>query len=217
MEQTEIKRIIEALLFVATDYVTVDKLSEIIEMDKYYIEEGLKALVKDYDESQSALMIKSSEDGVKFFTKPIYAPYIKRLLYPRQRHGLSQAALEALSIIAVKQPVTKAHIEEIRGVNTDGAVQSLLEKNLIEMKGRLEVPGKPAIYGTTNLFLDYFHLENEEMLKNLLEEKPKKQLESSEPEENSEETVSIEEWMKTNEEDHKTENKEDDTEGEDTL
>lgn len=180
MEMTEIKGIIEALLFVSSDYLSVEKMADIIEVDTYYVEDALKDLLAHYESINLGLTIKKSDAGYKLFTKPEFAPYIKRLLYPRSRHGLSQAALETLSIVAVKQPVTKAHIEEIRGVKSDGAVSSLLDKNLIEEVGRLEIPGKPAIFATTKLFLEYFGLKSPDELRELLLREKNARFESEE-------------------------------------
>ncbi len=170
MELSQLKAIIEALLFVAQDSLSIEKIAEIVDIDAYYVEEAIEEMTEEYRDGNRGIFLEKREEGLKLVTKPELAFYIQRLLYPRAKQGLSQAALETLSVIALKQPVTRLLIEEIRGVSSDGPISSLLEKGLIEEQGRLNVPGKPRLFGTTPLFLEYFHLKDMEDLKAKIEE-----------------------------------------------
>lgn len=124
------------------------------------IEEAIGILQKQYEEDTYSFELVHSGGGYQFMTKPAYQSSIGILLKQQSKRRLSNSALETLSIIAYKQPVTKSQIEQVRGVNCDYAVQKLLEKGLIEMKGKSEGIGRPMLYGTTEFFMEYFSINN---------------------------------------------------------
>jgi len=156
MEINQIEAVIEGLLFAAGDPLPLEKIAEIIEVDKKTTRLIIENLKKKFQTSGRGLIIREIDNAYQFCTKPEHHEYIKRLVEPRQRQALSQAAFETLAIIAYKQPITKAKIEQVRGVNSDSAVTRLLERNLIKESGRLDCPGKPILYSTTDEFLRSF-------------------------------------------------------------
>ncbi|GAB6156975.1 SMC-Scp complex subunit ScpB [Desulfotomaculum varum] len=156
-EQT--KAALEALLFVASEPLTVQTLARIAEIDAADALELLRELAQDYDTRPGGLKIIEAADTWQMCTRPEYASYIERL-YRKSGTGLSRAAMETLAIIAYRQPITKTEIELIRGVKVDSPISTLLERNLIEEKGRREGPGRPVLYGTTVDFLKYFGLKS---------------------------------------------------------
>ncbi|HHY06086.1 MAG TPA: SMC-Scp complex subunit ScpB [Clostridia bacterium] len=155
----ETKSIIEALLFVTNEPLTVKTMAEIIECPEYNIKVLLKEIKADCERERKGFCLKEVAGGYSFVTRPEYAPYIEKLVKPRL-NTLTQAALETLAIIAYRQPVTKSEIDEIRGVNSDSAINTLLGRSLIEEVGRKEGPGRPILYGTTQNFLKYFGLKD---------------------------------------------------------
>lgn len=152
----KIEAIIEGLLFAAGERISLDKISEIIEMDKKTTKLILNNMILNYQSASRGIMIREINNGYVFSTKPEYYDFVKKLFESRQKQALSQAAYETLSIIAYNQPITKARIETIRGVNSDRAVTRLLERNLIKEAGRMETPGKPVLLETTEEFLKSF-------------------------------------------------------------
>ncbi len=159
MEREKIKLIIEALLFVSHEPLTEKRLAEVLEgIDKESIREALGELRKEYREKEN-LEIREVAGGYQIFTRPDYAPWIEKLHRTRPTR-LSQAALETLAIIAYNQPIIRAEIESIRGVDTSGVLYTLLEKNLIKILGRKKVIGRPLLYGITDDFLKYFGLKD---------------------------------------------------------
>lgn len=155
----ETKSIIEALLFVANEPLSVKTIAEITERSAYDVEVLLKEIKADCERQMKGFCLLEVAEGYSFITRSEYAPYIEKLVKPRL-NALTQAALETLAIIAYKQPVTKSEIDEIRGVNSDSALNTLLERTLIEETGRKEGPGRPILYGTTKDFLKYFGLKD---------------------------------------------------------
>ena len=152
----EIENILEAVLFAAGDSVPLEKLSVIIEQDKKTTASILSNLEMKYKGSQRGIMLRQLGSSYQLCTKPQYEDYIVRLGAARKKQGLSQAAYEALAIIAYRQPVTRAQVEQIRGVNSDNVIVNLVEKNLIQETGRQDTIGKPKVYGTTEEFLRVF-------------------------------------------------------------
>ncbi|MGL5243765.1 MAG: SMC-Scp complex subunit ScpB, partial [Sarcina sp.] len=129
--------------------------------DISYVNQSLKELVNIYNgDDTRGIKLISLNDMYQLVTKTSNSDYIGKLLKRNVRQSLSQASLESLAIIAYKQPITRIEIDEIRGVKSDSALQRLIEKNLIEETGRLEVPGRPILYGTTDEFLRHFALED---------------------------------------------------------
>jgi len=155
----EIKSIIEALLFVANEPLSIKTIAEITERSEYEVEVSLMEIKADCEREGKGFCLLEVAEGYSFVTRPEFASYIEKLVKPRL-NNLTQAALETLAIIAYKQPVTKSEIDEIRGVNSDSAINTLLARSLIEDAGRKESPGRPIIYETTRDFLKYFGLKD---------------------------------------------------------
>jgi len=156
----DLKNIIESLLFVAEEPLSVDRLRQVLEpVEPAEIRRALKSLVEDYDTRQGGFLLKEVAGGFQFRTRSEYHAWVKRLVQPKPPR-LSKAALETLAIIAYKQPVIRNDIERIRGVDCGGVIRMLLERNLIRVLGRQEIPGRPLIYGTTRRFLEIFDLKD---------------------------------------------------------
>ncbi|RDW19110.1 SMC-Scp complex subunit ScpB [Oceanobacillus arenosus] len=159
MEIGEVKAIIEGLLFASGDEgIAIKQLSKIIEIQESAVIHILEELKYDYEHANRGMMIMQSHDVFHLTTKPEHSNYFKKLLDIPKQSRMSQAALETLAIIAYRQPITKTEMEEIRGVNSDRAVQTLLARSLIEELGRKDAVGKPILYGTSKDFLTYFGL-----------------------------------------------------------
>ena len=124
------------------------------------VERIIRELINEYQSKDSGLLVVEVAGGVQMVTNPVCSPWVKKLLSTSVPRKLTQSSLETLAIIAYKQPIIKAEIEAIRGVNSDGVVKTLLERRLVKMLGRKEVPGRPLMYGTTNEFLHYFGLKD---------------------------------------------------------
>jgi segregation and condensation protein B len=156
----DIKNIIESLLFVADEPLTIDLLKKIIAgADSRELRETLEELATDYETRQGGFFLKQVAGGYQIRTRPEYMEWIKRLLQPRPQR-LSKAALETLAIIAYKQPVIRSDVEHIRGVDCGGILRVLLERKFIRVLGRKDIPGRPLIYATTKRFLEVFDLKN---------------------------------------------------------
>ena len=160
MTDQQAKSLIEAILFMAGEPLGVDAVRKIIEVDKYNTERLLRELMDEYAVRNTGLLIVEVAGGFRMVTNPDCAPWIKKMLSTAVPKRLSQSSLETLAIIAYKQPIIKAEIEAIRGVNSDGVVKTLLERRLIKILGRKEAPGRPLMYGTTQEFLQYFGLKD---------------------------------------------------------
>lgn len=164
MDTNELSHIIEAILFVAGEAVNINDLQRALECPENDIRKALDSLESDYSYHLRGICLKRFGEHVQLSTRPDYAPYVEKMLQPVQKQSLSQSAMETLSIVAYKQPVTKLEIEQIRGVKCDYSVQSLMNKNLIEEVGRKETLGRPILYGTTDTFLSHFGLRSLEDL-----------------------------------------------------
>lgn len=164
MSAVEIKRIIEAILFASGEPITVQKMREIVESTHPVSTKELKVILEimeaEYNDQSRAFGLEHIADGYVLRTRPAYSPYVKLLFANKRKERLSQASLETLAIIAYKQPVTKAQIELIRGVDCSGVLQHLQERALIEVCDRLEAPGRPALFATTREFLKHFGLKS---------------------------------------------------------
>lgn len=159
MDFQMLKSIIEGLLFMAGDEgLNIKQISEITEQRPEVIEEAMNDLRADFERSKRGLQIVAIAGMYELATLPEHAPYFEKMAYSPSRSSLSQAALETLSIVAYRQPITRVEIEEIRGVKSDRAIQTLTNKGLIEEVGRAEAIGRPILHGTTKSFLDYFGL-----------------------------------------------------------
>ena len=156
MEEAEIKRAIEAILFAAGDPVGVDRMALAIGAGRDQIEENLKALMDAYSFERRGMRIIRLEDAYQMVSAQELSEVISRALETRKPPKLSASALETLTVIAYYQPTTKAFVEQIRGVDSSYTISALLNKKLIEEQGRLSVPGRPFLYGTTPDFLRTF-------------------------------------------------------------
>jgi segregation and condensation protein B len=161
MENSELKPIIESLLFVADEPLTSRKIKQVVEnAEEATIRQILAELKEEYTVSNRAIQIVEIANGYQFATRPAYADWVNKLIQSNTKFRLTKPALETLTIIAYRQPVMRAEIESIRGVDSGGVVQTLLEKKLVRVTGRKEVVGRPLLYGTTPEFLDHFGLRN---------------------------------------------------------
>ena len=156
----DIKNIIESLLFVAQEPLTIDRLQKIIiGAQSQELRGALGELAADYETRQGGFYLNHVAGGYQIRTRPEYKEWIKRMLQPKPLR-LSKPALETLAIIAYKQPVIRSDVEHIRGVDCGGVLRVLLERKFIRVLGRKEIPGRPLIYATTKRFLEVFDLKN---------------------------------------------------------
>ncbi len=176
MEIDKTKAIIEAILFSAGRVVETKELMAILELNNEDIDTIMQSMKIDFEEQNRGLEIIKVENGYQLCTKKDYYDYIYPIFDNRAKPNLSAAALETLSIIAYNPKITRAEIEQIRGVNSDGTIYKLLEYNLIEEVGRLDAPGRPAIYSVTKDFLKMFGISSLEELPEL----PKYKLDENE-------------------------------------
>lgn len=166
---------IEALVFASDKSITADEIQQVLlelQEDLISIDEInvlLEQIRLKYLEHNLAIELVHINAGYQFLTRKAFYPVINQLQIQRSRKKLSQAALETLSIIAYKQPITKLEIEQIRGVNCDYTVQKLLEKELISILGKAETVGKPLLYATSSIFMDYFGINSTKDLPQLTE------------------------------------------------
>jgi len=157
---------LEALLFVAKNPLTAELLGEILELDLLKVEELLHELQNRYTGDSCGLKLLEINGGYILGTKPEVARYIE-ILYKQPSHALSNAALEVLSIIAYKQPVTRGEVDFVRGVQSDRALSTLVEKGLVKDVGRKDSPGRPILYATTEQFLLHFGLRSLDDMPNI--------------------------------------------------
>ena len=158
---------LEAMLFAAGDPVEVAKLAEVLELDIETVTKMLGHLSAMYDERNSGLMLIKIENKYQLCTREAYSESVRKLLEIKKNAPLSNAAFEVLAIVAYNKTVTRSFIEQVRGVDCSGSIASLVQKGLIEEKGRLDLPGRPLIYGTTDRFLRCFSLNSLEDLPDL--------------------------------------------------
>ena len=158
MNNDKIPYAIEGILFAAGEPVKTAKLAAVLEIETTAVEEAVRLLKYEYDTQERGLMIIDIDEGYQICSRPEYYNYIQIILGEQRRQALSNAAMEALAIIAYKQPVTRGQVEYIRGVNSDSAVNRLCERGLIEECGHLDAPGRPILYRTTQNFLRRFGL-----------------------------------------------------------
>ena len=159
MDRQEIQGVIEAVLYVAGDPVPISDIAHALNLTQLELAPAVEALRETCEREKRGLRLNRYGDTLQISIRPEYAPYVESLLQPVQQQSLSQAAMETLSIIAYRQPVTKAEIEAVRGVKCDYSVQSLLNKELILDLGRRETLGRPILYGTTEKFLRHFAIQ----------------------------------------------------------
>jgi segregation and condensation protein B len=172
MDDFEIKPILESLFFVLDSPIRLETLVEILpESNKEAILEGIRQIQIEYEDVSKGIELTEIAGGYQFRTKPVWAGWINRLKKTKAVK-LSQAALETLAIIAYRQPIIRPMIEEIRGVDSGSVLHTLLEKGLIKMMGRRDLPGRPIVYGTTKVFLELFSLNTLSDLPTLKEIQP---------------------------------------------
>lgn len=159
--ENDIKSIVEAILFAAHEPVSVRKLCDIIEtVNTRQIRETIESLRQDYDSQNRAFQVEEIADGFQILTRPEYYDWVAKLWKKSGDNKLSQASLETLAIIAYKQPIIRAEVEAIRGVQSGQMIRTLIEKGLVKTVGRDEVLGRPLLYGTTKKFLEHFGLKS---------------------------------------------------------
>ena len=158
---------LEAMLFAAGDPVEVSKLADVLEIDLELCENMLGTLCARYDERESGLMLVRLDNKYQLCTRETYSEQVRKLMEIKKNAPLSNAAFEVLAVIAYNKTVTRSFIEQVRGVDCSGPISSLVQKGLIEEKGRLDLPGRPLIYGTTDRFLRCFSLNSLEDLPEL--------------------------------------------------
>ena len=156
MDNQNYKAIIESILFTMGESVELSKIAAAIELDKNETKRLLDELIKDYESADRGIAIMELDGSYQMCTKPEMYEYLIRIAKQPKHRALTDVLLETLSIIAYKQPITRVEIEKIRGVSCDHAVNKLLEYNLIQELGRLDAPGKPLLFGTTEEFLRSF-------------------------------------------------------------
>ena len=150
------KSVIESLLFAWSEPLSLYKIAKILDLKPGTVETLIEAMMKEYMESHRGIQIIETNKHYQFGTLKANYPFVEQLCATSKSKGLSNSALEVLAIIAYKQPITKLDIEQIRGVNSEGPLQSLIERDLVEVKGKLEKIGRPQIFGTTDVFLRSF-------------------------------------------------------------
>ena len=154
MEFNELVLAFEAVLFASGEPISIQRLSQTFEVEPSEVQKAAEALAKKLE--SGSLELLTLENTYQLSTKKEYAPYIKKAFDIKRKTPLSQAAFEVLAVVAYNQPVTKAFIEQVRGVDCSAVITTLTEKELIEERGRLELPGRPLLYGTTKNFLRCF-------------------------------------------------------------
>lgn len=172
MSDLPIKTIIEGLLFVSGEPLSLEKMAQAFEEEEIppdRLARLVDDLINEYEEMGRAFVLRSVAGGFQFRTRPEISSYALRLMDKKSPARLSKAALETLAIIAYRQPVLRAEVEKIRGVDAGGMIKALLEKELVRVVGRKDLPGRPIAYGTTRKFLETFDLPNLEALPSMEE------------------------------------------------
>jgi segregation and condensation protein B len=160
-DMDELQAILEALLFVSSEPLPMARLVAVMgNVPKMVVEEALRNISQSLEREGRGVRLVVVAAGYRLVTKQDYAPWVKRLDKSKTAAKLSGSALESLAIIAYKQPLVRSEIEDIRGVETSGVLRTLLERKLVRIVGRKEVPGRPIMYGTTKFFLEHFGLSD---------------------------------------------------------
>jgi segregation and condensation protein B len=160
-DQMPLSQVLEALLFSSDVPLSLGKLAETVGLDSTKpVKAALDSLNKSYEERQAAFRIEERAGGLQLLTLPQYGEYVQRLVRKKDEGRLTPAALEALAIIAYKQPILRVDVEAIRGVACGEVIRTLMEHNMVKIVGRAEVVGRPMLYGTTRYFLEVFGLAN---------------------------------------------------------
>lgn len=155
-----LKNIIESLIFVSETPLTLDRIQKSVpHADIHDIRSAIETLIHEHESRKGGFFLKEVAGGYQFRTRPEYREWIKNMIQPNPVR-LSKAALETLAIIAYKQPIIRNDIEHIRGVDCGGIIRTLMERKLVRILGRKEIPGRPLIYATTKYFLEFFDLKD---------------------------------------------------------
>ena len=187
MTSKELMPMLEAVLFAMGEPIEIERLCVALSEDEFVLGEALKKLQEKYESDEYGICLLRLDNKYQICTKQKYADNIRSVIEVKKNAPLSQAAFEVLAIIAYNQPVTKAFVEQIRGVDCGGVISSLCQKSLIEEKGRLDLPGRPLIYGTTAEFLRCFCISSLDELPPLPDASAIENSESDEDETKSEE------------------------------
>ncbi len=171
MEDQELKTALESLFFIAGNPLSLDRLKGIFEEEAglEQIEAQIAALRQEYEDRRAGIMLVEVAGGYQLATRPECAPWIRKFKAVKISTKLSKPALETLAIVAYRQPITRTEVETIRGVNIGGIMRNLMERRLVKIVGKKDVPGKPMMYGTTLDFLQYFGLKDLSSLPTLKE------------------------------------------------
>lgn len=169
MAKKDSKALIEALLFVSGKPLSADLLGELSGMDRKTLQEHLAEMADEYESGPRGFRLAEVAGGYQLRSKEEFADSIGRLFQKKSRRRFSRSGLETLAIVAYRQPVTRAEVEQIRGVDSGGVLKTLLAQEVIRILGRKEAPGRPMLYGTTREFLEYFGLRDLESLPTLKE------------------------------------------------
>lgn len=161
MENSKEKKIIEALLFASSEPVSAKKITDVIEhLDTKTVHKLIEQLREEYDEAERSFQFIEIANGYQLCTRPEYHEWIEKLYSKQIKVSLSTAALETLAIVAYNQPVTRSKVDEIRGVNSSGVLNTLMKRKLIRVSGRKSSPGRPLLFSTTDDFLKHFGLKD---------------------------------------------------------
>ena len=160
LEKEQLPGAVEALLFASDSPLTLTVLAETLQTDPMDVAEAIEAVKLHLERSERGVQLTEMAGGYLLTTREEHAPWVRALLRGKRKARLSRAALETLAIVAYKQPVTRPEIEEIRGVDSGSALATLLERDLVTIRGRAEVVGRPLLYGTAEEFLTYFGLRD---------------------------------------------------------
>lgn len=164
MNQKQIRAAVEAMLFASGDPVSAQRLADVLDTDRQTVEAALQALQERYEKPDSGLCLLQLNENWQLASRTECSTWVRKLLDKRRNTPLSAAAMETLTVIAYNQPVSRSFIEQVRGVDSSSSVTGLLEKGLIEEAGRLELPGRPISFRTTDIFLRTFGLRSLEEL-----------------------------------------------------
>ena len=156
----ELQAAAEAILFSVGEPIELEKIAEALEIETETAEQILMNLAASLEERNSGIMLLKLGEQYQLSSKSIYAPQIRNVMELKRNTPLSPAAFEVLAVVAYNQPITKAYIEQVRGVDCAGVIATLCQKKLIEEKGRMELPGRPLLYGTTTEFLRCFSISS---------------------------------------------------------
>jgi len=159
-QEREHKAILEALLFLSGEVLPISSLKDILGLPETDMKNLMNELMAEYRDRNGGVLVVEIANGYQMVTNPDYAEWVRKFRNTHTSSKLSMPALETLAIIAYRQPIIKAEIEQIRGVNSDSAIRTLYDKRLIKIMGRKEAPGRPFLYGTTREFLQYFGLKD---------------------------------------------------------